>query len=83
MTHNELRKGTEVFLLGGRKGKLLDNKKGIIRCVQITEGGYPEAGSVYVWEIHSAILPGSDTIQPVALSSAHAKKRKVIQACGF
>jgi hypothetical protein len=92
MTHNDLRKGDKVVLSGLRFGTIMDNRRGIRRCVKIEERGgcYPDMGDVYVDEIHGW-LPADKTFeecdmgsvvevdQVVSMSPAHRKQMAKIR----
>lgn len=91
MTHNELKKGDKVLCRGGRLGTIMDNRKGICRCVKIQErdGWFGDMGDVYVWEIQARLAPETDLatvtelhsagMDMIELSPAHAKKQKAIE----
>jgi hypothetical protein len=84
MEHNMLKKGTRVLLSGGRRGTIMDNRKGIRRCVKIEErdGWYGDMGDVYVDEItwfwtseeEHEVNPDLPHLREVTVSKAHAKQ---------
>ncbi len=90
MTHNDLRKNDKVLLSGGRLGTIMDNRKGICRCVKIQErdGYYGDMSDVYVWEIVAKLPDDTDLatvkalgdgVEFLDLAPAHAKKQKAIE----
>ena len=78
---NDIKKGTKVSLTHGRTAVMADNKKGNIRMVEITGGGFHEFGSVYAKDILSAEIDGH--IVNVELSPAQHKAATNIRAFGF
>jgi hypothetical protein len=89
VTHNDLKKGDKVLLTGGRLATVMDNRKGICRCIHVQErdGWYGDMGDVYAWEILAKLPADTDlaTVQVITdsevieLSKAHAKKQKAIE----
>ena len=74
--HNNIRKDDEILMTYGRRGKMMDNQKGIIRTVEVYEdldnGFFNEIGSVYVSEIVG--VKKGDKWYRVRPSEAHDKK---------
>lgn len=89
LQHNELKRGDKVLLSGPRLGTIMDNRKGICRCVKIQErdGVFGDMGSVYVWEILAKLPADTDLAtvrhivdsQTLVLSKAHLKKQRAIE----
>ena len=86
---NDLKKGDRVVLHGNREAIVADNKKGIIRCMEVLEkhGWFHETGDTYADEIKGLIVNGAKPnvellidfssghmLEPVELSEAQAKK---------
>lgn len=76
---NDVKKGAELVMTGGRIAKMADNKKGLVRMVEVmaVNGWYHEFGSVYG---HDILL--ADGAQ-VVLSDAQKKASKNVKAFGF
>jgi hypothetical protein len=74
MMINDIKAGMQLEFYDGRRGEMADNKRGIIRTVEIyAEGGwFNDIGSCYVNEIKSVKV--GDTWEKVELSDAHKKK---------
>lgn len=58
MTTNDLKKGTRILLRNGWYATLEDNKKGNVRMATV-EGIETEMGSVYAFDIKSALVNGA------------------------
>lgn len=58
MKTNELKKGTKVRMRNGYEGFLMDNRKGNLRCVNMTKCPYPEIGDQYAHNIVAALVNG-------------------------
>jgi len=86
---NDLKKGDRVVLEGNREAIVQDNKKGIIRCMEVLgkNGWHHETGDTYADEIKGLIVHGATPgvqllidfssghmLEPVELSPAQAKK---------
>jgi hypothetical protein len=79
---NDIKKGTEIIMTGGRYGKMMDNKKGNIRMVEVTNGAFgPEIGSIYAKDILEAEVDGM--FEVVELSDRQKDAAKRITAFGF
>lgn len=73
LTHNDLKEGTEIRLTQRREGTIKDNKKGIIRVVEVAVFGQGfDVGSCYVNEIILAKING--VWESVELSDSHEKQ---------
>jgi len=81
LIHNDIKKGAKLYLTGGREATMQDNAKGISRLVEITAGGYPDWGSVYVWDILQVEVDGE--WKTLSLSKIHEKKMANVKAWGF
>lgn len=54
MLSNDMKEGMEITMTGGRKGWIRDNKKGIIRTVEVEVPGQgSDFGSCYINEIRT------------------------------
>lgn len=91
---NDLKKGDRVVLTGNREAIVQDNKKGIIRCMEVLGkyGWFHETGDTYADEIKGLIVheakprvellidfSSGHMLEPVELSPAQAKKMKDVR----
>jgi hypothetical protein len=92
MLVNDIKKGMTISMTHGRVGTMLDNKKGNIRMVEVTNSvNGPEMGSVYAKDILMVrILESATGTEPmdgvwvdVELSPAQRKAAGLISASGF
>jgi len=78
-THNELKKGTKVkgpglFGQGPREAEIVDNKKGVTRCIKVeeTNGHFGDIGDTYIDEITHYWKDGE--WEPIEMTPNHAKQ---------
>ena len=50
MLANDMKKGTQIVMLSGELGTIMDNRKGMIRVAEV-EGVFTEMGSIYIDDI--------------------------------
>ena len=82
MRINDVKKGMNIRMTSGRFGKMMDNKRGNIRMVEVTNGIFgPEIGSVYAKDILEVEVDG--VFEPVNLSEAQIKAARLIRSAGF
>jgi len=74
MLANDIKEDMELMFYDGREGRMVDNKRGIIRTVEIygKNGFFNDFGSCYINEI-SAVKVG-DTWEKVELTNGNRKK---------
>lgn len=83
MLTNEIKKGAMILMTHGRFGKMMDNKKGNIRLVEVTNGvNGPELGSVYVWDIVGVQVEEA-TFTEVILTEKQKADHQRIKTLGF
>lgn len=56
MKANDLKKGMVVKLRGGGTAKMMDNKRGNIRMIQVETPWGIDIGSEYIWKIQGVYL---------------------------
>lgn len=87
MLVNDIKKGFAIRMTHGRYGVMMDNKKGNIRMVSVTNGmNGPEIGSIYAKDITEVAVNGADMMpvfERVELSPAQLKAAAKIRAVGF
>lgn len=82
MFANDIKKGMNIIMTHGRYGKMMDNKRGNIRMVEVTNGICgPEIGSIYAKDILKVEVNG--TFENVDLSDKQTKSAQLISAAGF
>lgn len=82
MLVNDIKKGMAITMTGGRYGKMMDNKKGNIRMVEVTNGMFgPEIGSIYSKDILTVEVNGK--MEPVELSDRQKDAAKRVTSFGF
>lgn len=73
MVTNDIKEGMEIELTHGRKGVMRDNKRGIIRTVEVEVPGQgTDIGSCYINEILFVLVDGKPVLNE--LTDAHKKK---------
>lgn len=50
MLANDMKKGTQIVMLSGELGTIMDNRKGMIRVAEV-EGVFTDMGSIYIDDI--------------------------------
>jgi hypothetical protein len=80
MKTNDLKKGDKVNLRNGFTAIIEDGKKGNIRMAKVF-GDYTELGSVYAWDIISAVK--DDKVVDIELTESQVKARKLTTSLGF
>jgi hypothetical protein len=81
---NDVKKGERILFYQGDEGEILDNLRGITRCVKREVWGQPgsfDCGSIYVDEITSVWRDYK--WQPVQPSPAQRKRLVKIRKAGF
>jgi len=79
---NDVKKGTKIVLTDGTPATVKDNKRGIIRMIEVVSvfgGGFPSTGSEYIrrWSHVKA------TGDRIVFSPAQQKQLAKVRASGF
>ena len=76
MLVNDIKEGMRLRFYDGRRGEMKDNKRGIIRTVEIygNNGWFNDIGSCYVNEIMEVLPKKAGIWQKIELTAAQKKK---------
>ena len=77
---NDLKKHTIVLLTGNRRGMMMDNKRGNIRCIRVFDGMSSEMGDCYAHDILFASI-GNEWL-PVQLTKAQVDLSRKVATLG-
>lgn len=73
MLTNDIKEGMEIIMTQGRVGFMRDNKKGIVRTVEVKVPGQgTDVGSCYIYEIRSVKVNGK--WEHATMTEAHEKQ---------